>query len=96
MGTIEIDLLIALGGFALGFLTFFLGRKSGAHADGKQLGVILTELNHIKGGVSRIQGQIDSTSEKEDKRYAEIIQRLVSVESAAERANIRLDKMEVK
>ncbi len=56
--TVELGILIALGGFLLSAATFFIGRRSAARSDGKAEGVLLTEVRQIGGDVRDIKADI--------------------------------------
>lgn len=58
--------------------------------DGENKGVILTEIGYIKSGVDDIKKH----QSDQDERYMKLIQRVATVEQKADRANIRLDKVE--
>ena len=76
--TIEITVLIAVGGFALSVATFFVGRMTAAKTSGQEYGVMLTEIGYIKSGVDDMKKKM----EQSDKRYIDMEKRLSKVEEA--------------
>ena len=76
--TIDISVLIAIGGILLSAATFFIGRVTAAKTSGQEYGVMLTEIGYIKSGVDDMKKKM----EQSDKRYIEIEKRLSKVEEA--------------
>ncbi len=52
--------LTTIIGFALSVGTFFIGRQTASHNDGKKEGQILTELSYIKSGVDDTKLKLES------------------------------------
>lgn len=76
--TVDIAVLIAVGGFALSVATFFIGRVTAAKTSGQEYGVMLTEIGYIKSGVDDMKKKM----EQSDKRYIDLEKRLSKVEEA--------------
>ena len=76
--TVDIAVLIAVGGFALSVGTFFVGRMTAAKNSGQEYGVMLTEIGYIKSGVDDMKKKM----EQSDKRYIDMEKRLSKVEEA--------------
>ena len=76
--TIDIAVLIGVGGFALSVATFFVGRMTAATTSGQEYGVMLTEIGYIKSGVDDMKKKM----EQSDKRYIDLEKRLSKVEEA--------------
>ena len=75
-----------------GYIAFRRGDKSDDKAEGKENGVLLTEIGYIKSGIDDIKRK----QEKEDERYVEVVARLTAVEASAKQAHHRLDGFEEK
>lgn len=73
--------LTTIVGFALSVGTFFIGRTSASHNDGKKEGQILTELGYIKSGVDDMKRKMENI----EKNYHALEGRVVKLE---ERMNI--------
>ena len=74
--TIDIAVLIAVGGFALSVGTFFVGRMTAAKTSGQEYGVMLTEIGYIKSGVDDMKKKM----EQSDKRYIDLAERVTALE----------------
>lgn len=85
-----ISIIIAVMGFLLAVITFFIGRLSAAKSDGRQDGTILTELGYLRSNTDEIKRRLD----KQDERDREYISRLTAVEQSAKQAHKRIDTME--
>ena len=85
---IEVSVLIAVLGCALSVGTFFAGRMTAAKNNGKQDGVILTEIGYLKSGVDDIKRQIH----EEDNRHNQLVERVAMVEASTKQAHKRIDE----
>lgn len=85
-------ILAALGtlcAIIFGYATYKRNNKTDACDDGKNSGMILTELGYIKSGVD------DLKAEQKDQRTQnmQFITRLTAVESSASQAHKRIDEV---
>lgn len=87
-----IGIIVGIGGFIFGLVTFFRNKKSDDASEGRKDGTILTELGYIKSGVDDIKRK----QEKQDEQNLKFAERLSSVEASAKQAHKRLDAMEGK
>ena len=87
-----IGIIVGIGGFIVGLVTFFRNKKSDDASEGRKDGTILTELGYIKSGVDDIKRK----QEKQDEQNLKFAERLSSVEASAKQAHKRLDAMEGK
>ena len=85
-----IGIVVGVGGFIFGLVTFFRNKKSDDASEGRKDGTILTELGYIKSGVDDIKRK----QEKQDEKNEKFAERLSSVEASAKQAHKRLDKIE--
>lgn len=85
-----IGIIVGVGGFIFGLVTFFRNKKSDDASEGRKDGTILTELGYIKSGVDDIKRK----QEKQDEQNLVFAERLSSVEASAKQAHKRLDKIE--
>ena len=74
-----------------GYAAFRRNRKSDMAANGKQSGILFTELGYIKSGVDDIKRK----QERQDQQHIEVVSRLTAVESAAKQAHKRIDVIEM-
>lgn len=77
----ELTVLISIIGVAMSVGTFFIGRTTASHNDGKKEGQILTELGYIKSGVDDMKRKMENI----EKNYHALEGRVVKLE---ERMNI--------
>lgn len=85
--SMEIGALLSAVSVVLGIAGFFIGRLSASKADGKQDGVILTEIGYLKSGVDDIKRKI----EEDDTRYYKMAERVAAVEQSVKQAHKRID-----
>ena len=85
-----IGIIVGIGGFIFGLVTFFRNKKSDDASEGRKDGTILTELGYIKSGVDDIKRK----QEKQDEQNLKFAERLSSVEASTKQAHKRLDKIE--
>lgn len=91
MGTEAIiGIIVGIGGFVFGLVTFFRNKKSDDASEGRKDGTILTELGYIKSGVDDIKRK----QEKQDEQNLKFAERLSKVEASASQAHKRIDKIE--
>ena len=72
------------------YLAFRRNSKSDDTAEGKQAGVLLTEIGYIKSGVDDIKRK----QEKQDDQHVEVVHRLTVVEESTKSAHHRIDNLE--
>lgn len=85
-----IGIIVGVGGFVFGLVTFFRNKKSDDASEGRKDGTILTELGYIKSGVDDIKRK----QEKQDEQNLKFAERLSSVEASAKQAHKRIDNIE--
>lgn len=85
-----IGIVVGVGGFIFGLVTFFRNKKSDDASEGRKDGTILTELGYIKSGVDDIKRK----QEKQDEQNLKFAERLSSVEASAKQAHKRIDNIE--
>lgn len=79
-------------GAVVGYLGFTRNKANDNRDEGKQDGVILTELGYIKANTDEIKAE-----QKEQRKINnEVLTRLTAVEASAKQAHFRLDHMENK
>ena len=74
----------------LAIVTFFVGRRTASRQDGKQDGVMLTEIGYLKKGNDDILRKIES----QEHQYNDLAVRVAHLEESAKRSQIRLDMIE--
>ena len=77
-----ISVVIAIAGFVL-------GRISASRSDGKQDGVILTEIGYLKKGNDDIIRKMND----QDHRYNELAEKVVAVDESAKQAHKRITEL---
>lgn len=90
----DLELIIGVGctilGAVLGYVGFSRNKTKDDKSEGKQDGVILTELGYIKANTEEIK-----TEQKEQRSInQEVLTRLTTVEASAKQAHFRLDHLE--
>ena len=92
--TIEMTALISIVctifGSLLSYLKFGRSRDKDMQSEGRQDGVMLTELGYIKANTEDIK----SEQKEQRKINTEVYERLASVESSAKQAHHRIDHLE--
>jgi len=77
----------SLSSLIVAALSFFHKKKKDDGADGKQNGIILTELGHIKGLVEEVRAE----QRQQYDTNLQLLQRLTAVEESAKQAHKRLN-----
>lgn len=88
--TIDIGILIAVIGCAIGVLGWVANRDKHVGMDGEWRGSVNTKLDDIKSSVVGTNAQLD----KMDGAISSHDQRLTAVESSAAQAHHRLDRLD--
>lgn len=83
-------LIGTLLGIIISYAAFLRNSKRDSNDDGRETGMVLTELGYIKGGIDDLKA--DNREQK--KTNTEMITRLTAVEASAKQAHKRLDRME--
>ena len=97
MGSVEFEIVTVLAGLALAAATFFIGRKTASHMEGRQTGIILTELSHIKTSVGDLKEQVGVSSNRYIEMASQIIElktRIAALEVSISQLTKRLEKFE--
>ena len=79
-----------IAGIIYGFVSYSRNRKQDDAADGKESGVILTELGYIKSGVDDLKRKQD----KQDESMVQFLRDLTTVQESAKQAHKRIDVIE--
>nr|UVY34922.1 MAG: Protein of unknown function (DUF2681) [Bacteriophage sp.]UVY65550.1 MAG: Protein of unknown function (DUF2681) [Bacteriophage sp.]DAY66354.1 MAG TPA: hypothetical protein [Caudoviricetes sp.]DAZ82655.1 MAG TPA: hypothetical protein [Caudoviricetes sp.] len=85
-----ITIVSAVCAIVFGFFAFRRGDKNDAKDDGKEKGVLLTEVGYIKSGVDDIKRK----QEKQDEQHVVVVSRLTAVESSTKQAHHRINELE--
>lgn len=88
--TVLISIVTGLGGFILSYMKWGKDRDKDMQTEGRQDGVMLTELGYIKANTEDIK----SEQKEQRKINTEVYERLASVESSAKQAHHRIDHLE--
>ena len=62
----QIGTIIAIGSLAVAIAGFLVGRLSASKKDGRETGVILTKLDDLGANISRLEAQVDRSSQRLD------------------------------
>lgn len=79
-----------IAGIIYGFVSYSRNKKQDDAADGKESGVILTELGYIKSGVDDLKRKQD----KQDESMVQFLRDLTTVQESAKQAHKRIDVIE--
>ncbi len=97
--TIEFGVLIAVGSFLIGFLTFNRNRDKDVKTDASRNAVIETKLDNIGSSVESIRIDLKASErrwEKTEKDVARVDKDVTRVEEMAKSAHKRIDTLENK
>lgn len=87
---VVVSVLGGIAGIIFGITTLFRNKKHDNEADGKQAGVILTELGYIKSSVDDIKRKQD----RQDEQTMKFLADLTAVQESAKQAHKRIDGIE--
>ena len=79
-----------IAGIIYGFVSYSRNKKQDDAADGKESGVILTELGYIKSGVDDLKRKQD----KQDESMVQFLRDLTAVQESTKQAHRRIDGLE--
>lgn len=85
-----VSVIAAIAGVVYGATTYSRNKKKDNAEDGKESGVILTELGYIKSGVDDLKRKQD----KQDEQTLQLLRGLTAVEESAKQAHKRIDTLE--
>lgn len=88
--TIEIGILIAIGGLLISFLTYQLNKQKETKTDTAQDAQIKAQLDYIGKGVDDIRIDLKAN----ERQMAQLGERVTRVEESAKQAHKRLDNFE--
>lgn len=85
-----IGIICTLLGAAIAYAAYRLNVKKEDKADGRESGVLLTEIGYIKSGIDDIK-----TEQKEQRKTnTAFVERIAAVEQSAKQAHKRIDRLE--
>ena len=93
METIVFGIITAVVGVCsliISFVALSRNKKSDDRTEGKESGVLFTELGYIKKGIEGIEQRL----EKQETQYISVIEKLTGVEASVKQAHKRIDKLE--
>lgn len=85
-----ISLIAAIAGVVFGITTYSRNKKKDNAEDGKEAGIVLTELGYIKSGVDDLKRKQD----KQDEQTLQLLRDLTAVQESAKQAHKRIDGLE--
>ena len=86
-GVTVLSVLFGLAGSIFGLITALRNKKTDDANEGKQTGIVLTELGYIKSGVDRMERKQDD----QDKKYTELAIKIAEDEASTKQAHKRID-----
>lgn len=90
MATAILGIVFGVSGLIFGIITAVRNKKTDDKKDGKDDGIILTELGYIKSGIDDIKHK----QEEQEKRNLDFVRHLTAVEESVKQAHKRIDKLE--
>lgn len=93
METIVFGIITAVVGLCsliISFVALSRNKKSDDRTEGKESGVLFTELGYIKKGIEGIEQRL----EKQETQYINVIAQLTSVDASVKQAHKRIDALE--
>lgn len=85
-----IGIVTGVAGMLFGFVSMQRNKKADSAGEGKQIGIVLTEIGYIKSGVDRMERKQDD----QEKRHLQLSMRLEGVDASAKQAHKRIDGLE--
>ena len=82
--------VVGVVGAIFGLVAMLRNKKTDDRSEGKQDGVVLTELGYIKKGIEGIEKRLV----KQESQYIDVVKHLTKVEESAKQAHLRIDKLE--
>jgi hypothetical protein len=87
---VAISIIAGIGGVVFGVVSLFRNKKKDDAEDGKQDGIVLTELGYIKSGVDDLKRKQD----KQDEQTLQLLRDLTAVQESSKQAHKRIDTLE--
>ena len=88
--TVLISMLAAVLGIFFGYKGYERSQRGEDRDQGKQSGVVLTEIGYIKSGIDDIKRE----QREQAKTNTELFARIAKVESSAKQAHRRIDQLD--
>ena len=88
--SVEIGVVIAVGGLILSYLGYQLNAKKDMKSDIEESAIVKTELGHIRDGIDHIRIDLKSN----EKQMEHLGERVTRVEESTKQAHKRIDHME--
>ena len=85
-----ITAIVGLCSLIISFVALSRNKKSDDRTEGKESGVLFTELGYIKKGIEGIEQRL----EKQETQYVNVIAQLTSVDASVKQAHKRIDALE--
>lgn len=85
-----ITAVVGLCSLIISFVALSRNKKSDDRTEGKESGVLFTELGYIKKGIEGIEQRL----EKQEAQYVSVIAQLTSVDASVKQAHKRIDALE--
>ncbi len=94
----EINVIVAIStagvvcSILFGYIGYSRGIKKDSNAEGKNIGILMSDIGYIKAGVDDVKRKQETTEE----RHFALVERVKGVEEVAKSAHKRIDGLEVK
>lgn len=85
-----VGILGTICGIVFAYISYQKNKSADDKNDGKEGGMVLTELGYIKSGVDDIKRK----QEKQDERHLEMVERVSMLEASSKSAHKRIDYIE--
>lgn len=85
-----ITAVVGLCSLIISFVALARNKKSDDRTEGKESGVLFTELGYIKKGIEGIEQRL----ENQETQYVSVIAQLTSVDASVKQAHKRIDALE--
>lgn len=83
--TIELSILIAVGGILLSAATFFVGRMTAAKTSGQEDGEMKANVRHIRESMDKHDKKLDRVVENYESMKREIVELRVRLDTVEQR-----------
>ena len=82
--------VVGVAGMVISFITILRNKKSDDKSEGKEDGIVLTELGYIKKGIEGIEQRLET----QENRYVTVVRDIAEVTSSVKQAHHRIDRLE--
>lgn len=87
---ILLTIISVVAAVVFGYIAYIKSKEKDDKSNGKNDGILLTEVGYIKSGIDDIKNK----QEKQDERYIDLSNKVAAVNESVKSAHHRIDKLE--